>query len=120
MSVASALPDVRSWSAAKDEIARLLATKKVKLAPGARGLRARLRVLAERKGPSGDATQVSAGALPDDVPGADPVCVKGFALGRKCLDGMPVGATGRLADLSNVGAKPTRAIHVQVLSAIGL
>jgi len=33
---------------------------------------------------------------------------------------MPVGATGSLADLSNVGAKPSRVIHVQVLSAIGL
>jgi hypothetical protein len=115
--VIAAATDVPAWSNVAREIVRLMAKRVVHLPSGARGLRAQLRITAERASPSGKKGGVVPGAVPDDVPGTpggDKVC-EGVGLARKCLRGFPVGFTMTGADAANLGANAVRMVRVQIL-----
>jgi hypothetical protein len=110
---ASAAPT--QWNAVARELVRIASARTLHVPAGARGVRARLRIVAERSLPSGTKATPAAGAVPDDVVGgADKACV-GEGVTRKCLAGMPVGATGNLFDVADVGAKAARVVRVFVL-----
>ncbi len=117
--VVSANGDAAGWSAVARELVGLLAAKRLQLPHGARGLRAHVRIVAERTLPSGTQTARSPGAVPDDVPGQDPQCV-GEGAQRKCNAGMPVGVTQSLGDLANLGAKVIRIVHARILGEVTL
>jgi hypothetical protein len=109
-----AADDVTAWSGVAREIARVMSAKRVRVPPGARGVRARLRIVIERALPSGDKVATHAGALPDDVPGSDPVCT-GEGAARRCTAGMPLGTSVTGADVANLGAKASRIVRVLAL-----
>jgi hypothetical protein len=111
--VVSATPDLASWGDFARELTRLTSSKKLRVPPGARGVRTRLRVVAEWTMPGGQHVETSAGAVPDDVPGADKVCEYSGPQ-RRCTAGMPVGHTYNGFDLTNIGAKPLRIVRVKV------
>ncbi len=106
--------DPAGWNKVAGELVRLLASKRLHLPRGARGHRAQLRIVAERVLPSGSQKEQHAGAVPDDVPGADPVC-EGEGTQRKCTAGMPIGFTGTLGDVANIGAKMVRVVRARIL-----
>ncbi len=113
--VVSARSDERSWNDVAATVVRNMAGKPLRIRPGGRGLRARLRVVAERTLPAGSRGTTSAGAVPDDVPGGSKACV-GQGATRRCSGGMPVGVSGAAGDTSNIGAKPIRVVHVHLVS----
>ena len=107
--------DTAKWNAVAREVVRLTSARTVRVPAGAHGVRTRLRIVAERALPSGSKRTASPGAVPDDVAGGvDKACV-GEGSARKCGAGMPVGVTGTLGDLANIGAKASRIVHVLVL-----
>ncbi len=112
--VAGASGDISAWSDVAREIAKTMASKRMHVPHGAAGVRARIRVRAERALPSGEQRAPTPGAVPDDAPGSEPQCAgKGWS--RKCQGGMPVGASTTF-DISNIGARRSRIVHVQILS----
>ena len=106
--VLSADAEPGAWDDVAKELVRLAATKILKLPRGAHGLRARLRIVAERTLPSGEKRAASAGGVPDDQ-------CDGTGINRRCAGGMPTGISGTFGDLSNFGAKRSRIVHVRVL-----
>jgi len=117
--VVSAVADVPAWSDVAREIVRIASSRRLHLRPGARGLRARLQIVAERVLPSGEHGTTSAGAVPDDVPGGGQAC-EDAGLTRKCLQGMPVGFSASAADVANVRAKGSRVVRVRILDELTL
>ena len=112
--VIAARADDRAWAPVAEALVRNMGGKTLRLARGARGLRARLRVVAERTLPSGPRGGSSIGAVPDDAPGANKAC-DGDGLARRCVAGMPLGATNAQHDTSNLGASASRIVRVQLL-----
>jgi hypothetical protein len=112
--VVAARAEYRSWNDVAGAVVRRMAGKTLRVPHGARGLRARLRVVAEKALPSGSHGSSSFGAVPDDIPGGNQAC-DGNGIHRRCVAGMPVGGTTAEHDTSNVGSKPTRIVHVQLL-----
>jgi hypothetical protein len=110
----AASADWGAWNDVGRELVRRMAGKPLRLRDGARGLRARLRVIAEHSKPSGERGSSSPGALPDDVPGADSAC-EGVGAERRCVAGLPLGFSSSTQDLSNLGAHPIRVVRVQLL-----
>ena len=110
--------DLPRWNAVAETLVRQMHGKAMRLPPGAKGLRARLAIRIARTMPSGEKVMAHAGALPDDMPSAGRVC-EGTGWSRKCVAGMPVGATVQAADLSNAAAR-LRAVSVRMLDAVGL
>jgi len=53
--------------------------------------------------------------VPDDVAGGGRVC-EGTGVNRRCVAGMPLGVTSSNYDVSDIGAKPSRVVHVRLLS----
>jgi hypothetical protein len=117
--VVSAAADVAAWNDVAHEIVRLMSARVLHLPPGARGLRTRLRIRADRALPSGESVRNSAGAVPDDVPGSEPMC-EGEGNARRCTKGLPFGATTNGSDIANVGAKRSRVVHVETLGEVVL
>ncbi len=111
--VVSADGDLGAWNDVARELVRLATSKRAKLPHGARGLRAQLRIVAERALPSGEKRTIGAGAAPDDV-------CEGTGLNRRCTAGMPVGVGGTWGDLANIGAKRSRVVHVRVIDEAAL
>lgn len=107
--------DDRAWSQVAAAVVRRMAGKPLRVRTGARGVRARVRIVAERALPAGGHTSASPGAVPDDVAGGSKACV-GQGVTRRCIAGMPVGVTGSAGDTSNIGAHPTRVVHVQLVA----
>ncbi len=119
--VVSASGDMAGWNAMAREIVRIASGKAAHVHAGSHGVRARLRIVAERAPPAGTKRTSSAGAAPDDIPGGmDGKACDGEGLERRCAAGMPLGATTTLGDLSNIGAKPSRIVHVAVLGEAAL
>ena len=112
--VVAARADDRAWAPVASALVRQMAGKPLRVRPGGRGIRARLRVVAERAPPAGARGTSHVGAVPDDVPGGGKACV-GEGITRRCAAGMPAGVTAAGSDLSNIGAKPRRIVHVQLL-----
>ncbi len=114
--VLAASADATQWGAVARELVRLASSRTVRVPAGARGVRTRLRIVAERALPSGKKSTVTPGATPDDVPGGmdNKVC-EGEGASRKCAAGMIVGATGNLVDVTNIGARASRIVRVLVL-----
>jgi hypothetical protein len=108
--------DTSAWNDVGRAIVTAMApdSKRLRLPRGARGLRARLQITAERVLPSGEHHTYTAGAVPDDVAGGGSACVPNGTT-RKCISGSPAGASGTLGDLSNIGQKRSRVVHVQLL-----
>jgi len=117
--VITAAGDIVAWNAVARELVRLMSTKTVRVRPGTRGVRARVSVTAMRVPPSGNKNTVSAGAVPDDVPGSDPVC-EGEGARRRCTAGLPVGITANSVDVANAGANAVRVVRAQLLSEVSL
>lgn len=117
--VVAASGDLPAWDGVAREVVRRMAAKRVRVPAGARGVRARLRIVAERTLPSGETGSVSGGAVPDDVPEMPKQC-DGTGSARRCRAGMPLGVTATAHDLSNVAAKASRIVHVQVLGELAL
>lgn len=113
--VLSARAEDTTWNDVATAVVRAMTGKPLRVPRGARGLRARLRIVVERALPSGSHGSRSLGAVPDDVAGGGSAC-DGKGLTRRCVNGMPVGVTSSEHDVSNVGAKPQRIVHVQLLS----
>ena len=117
--VVAATAEVAAWNAVAREIVRLMSSKVVHATREGRGLRTRLRVVAERTLPSGAKYVHSTGpAVPDDA------CVgqadrRLGGLGRKCSTGLPAGASQSF-DLADVGARPSRVVHVQLQGEVPL
>jgi len=112
--VVSASADLPEWNDVARELMKAMGSKRMRVPRGAAGVRARIRITAERSLPSGDHSASSPGAVPDDAPGSDPACAgKGWS--RKCQAGMPVGASTTF-DISNLGARRSRIVHVQVVA----
>ena len=121
-SVVSGPADAAAWGDVAREIVKRMSGKNLRLPRGAHGLRTRLRISALRTLPSGKSGGTAAGAVPDDVPGTpggDRAC-EGTGGSRKCVGGMPTGATATGADLSNIGARAMRVVRVQLLDDIAL
>ncbi len=113
--------DRAGWTAMAQEIVRIASGKSVHVGAGSRGVRARLRIVAERVPPAGTKRTSSAGAVPDDVAGGmDGKACEGEGAERKCVAGMPLGGTTTLGDLANLGAKAARIVHVTVLGEAAL
>jgi hypothetical protein len=113
--VVTARAEDRAWNGVASALVQRMARKPVRVTHGSRGLRARLRVVAEKAPPSGARGSSGVGAVPDDVPGGTKAC-EGTGIHRRCVAGMPVGVTNAQHDTSNVGANPTRIVHVQLLA----
>ena len=112
--VVSASGEVSAWNDVARELVRLMSSKSLRPPRNGRGLRTRLRIVAERTLPSGAAYALSAGpAVPENacVGQSDPRLA---GLGRRCLTGLPTGAK-QTFDLSDVGAKPSRVVRVHFL-----
>jgi hypothetical protein len=109
-----AADDAAAWNGVARELVRAMSAKRVRVPPGARGIRSRLRIVIERARPSGETVATHAGALPDDVPGSDPACI-GAGAERRCTAGMPVGTSVTGADIANLGARASRIVHVLAL-----
>jgi hypothetical protein len=105
--VVDASGDPAGWEDVAAEIRRSMAHKRLRVPAGARGVRAHVRIVAERSLPSGERTSVRPGAAPDEV-------CESSGPTRRCTAGMP-GAGGTWGDLSNIGAKRSRVVHVQLL-----
>jgi hypothetical protein len=103
------------WSAVARELVRLASSRTVHVPAGSRGVRTRLRIVAERAPPSGTKTTATPGAVPDDIAGGAEKACAGESAQRKCLAGMPVGVTGTFGDVANIGARLTRIVHVLVV-----
>jgi hypothetical protein len=106
--VLDASGDAGPWQAVAAEIRRLMASKPLRVPSGSRGVRADLRIVVERVLPSGEKTAVKRGAAPDetcDTTGG----------GRRCVAGMPGGVGGTWGDVSNIGARRSRVVHVQLV-----
>jgi hypothetical protein len=106
--VVDATANAADWNEVAQRIVRLMASKPLRVAPGARGVRARLRIVAERSLPAGEKRQARSGATRDsdcDTSGGE----------RRCTAGLPAGVSGTWGDLSNIGAKRSRAVRVQLL-----
>ena len=96
------------WQPVATRLARVMAGKTMRVRPGRHGLRVKLRIVAERTPPAGRSQpESSAGAVPDEV-------CDGQGLTRRCVAGMPFGVSGKGRDLSNLGARPGRVVHVTV------
>ncbi len=105
--VVEASGDRAQWEDVAEQIRRSMAHKPLRVPAGARGLRAHVRIVAERTLPSGERTSIHSGAAPDEVcDGSGPT--------RRCTAGMP-GAGGTWGDVTNFGAKRSRVVHVQLL-----
>lgn len=117
--VTSARTEDERWRGVADGILRAMRGKTVRVAPGASGLRTRVRVVAELQRPSGEEKSLKLGAVPDDIPGGEKQCV-GKGLERKCLTGMIVGFTVTGADANNLGAAVRRVVHVTILGETDL
>jgi hypothetical protein len=113
--VVTARADDRVWGDVAKSLVRAMNGKTLRLRRDAHGMRVRLRVVAERTLPSGSRGSSSPGALPDDVPGGGKAC-DGEGITRRCVAGMPLGATNSQHDVSNAGAKRARSVHVHLLS----
>jgi hypothetical protein len=103
------------WTGVARDLVRAMSAKRVRVPPGARGVRARLRIVIERAPPSGKKVATNAGAVPDDVPGSEPQCDRGGALGRRCTAGMPAGLSVTGADVANAVGKASRVVRVVAL-----
>jgi hypothetical protein len=112
--VVSVSADAAGWNAVGRELVSLMDSRRLHLPSGARGLRTRLRITAERTLPSGTKGTTSLGAVPDDVPGGGSVCV-GEGWLRKCTKGMPVGVTRNATDVANFGASVSRIVRAKIL-----
>jgi hypothetical protein len=119
-SVVAARADDRAWGAVAAAIVRGMAGKPLRVRPGAGGMRARLRVVAELSLPAGTRGTSSPGAVPDDIAGGKLKVCEGEGATRRCLAGMPVGVTGSVADVSNFGASRLRVVHASLLSEAAL
>jgi len=117
--VVTATGDIAAWNAVATELIRIMSGKTMRVRPSSRGVRARVSVSATRTPPSGTKSTVSAGAVPDDVPGSDPVC-EGAGARRRCTAGLPIGVTANSVDVANVVAKAVRVVRVQLLSETSL
>ena len=108
--------DTSAWNDVGRAIVTAMASdaKRLRLPPGARGLRARLQITAQRVLPGGEKHSYAPGAVPDDVAGGGSGCVQNGNT-RKCIAGSPAGASGTLGDLSNIGQKRSRVVHVELL-----
>jgi hypothetical protein len=100
--------DRAQWEDVAAQIRRSMAHKPLRVPAGAHGVRAHVRIVAERTLPSGERTTVHPGAAPDDV------CDNSGPT-RRCTAGMPGGAGGTWGDVTNIGAKRSRVVHVQLL-----
>lgn len=108
--VVDASSDRARWEDVAEQIRRSMAHKPLRVPAGARGVRAHVRIVADRTLPSGERTSVHAGAAPDEVcDGSGPT--------RRCVAGMP-GAGGTWGDVTNFGAKRSRIVHVQLLDEV--
>jgi hypothetical protein len=105
--VVDASGDRARWDDVAERIRRSMADKRLRVPAGARGVRAHVRIVAERTLPSGERTSIHAGAAPDEV-------CEGSGATRRCTAGMP-GAGGTWGDVTNIGAKRSRVVHVQLL-----
>jgi len=112
--VVSATGNAAAWNGVARELVRLVSSKRLHVPPGARGVRTTLSIVAEKALPAGEKRISAPGAVPDDVPQAEPVC-DGEGLARRCVGGMPLGTTQTIGDLSNIGARRSRIVHVRVL-----
>ena len=112
--VRSAHADDRAWADVGAALIHAMSGKTVRVRAGARGLRAHLRIVAERAPPSGNGGSTTLGAVPDDVPGSEKAC-EGTGWTRRCVAGMPLGLTSAQHDSANVGARPSRVVRVQLL-----
>ncbi len=110
--VVSATTDVAAWRAVGREIVRLMSAGSLHLPRDARGLRARLRIVAERVLPGGQRVPMTAGAEPDGE-------CEGVGSRRRCVAGLPVGVSGGF-ELSNVGARASRRVQVKLVSEVAL
>lgn len=119
--VLSAAPDTLSWERVAREVVRLMAPKTLRVPAGARGLRSQVRIVAERRLPSGSKSVTTPGAIPDDVAGSPdaPMC-DGSGPTRRCKGGMPLGFTKNATDVTNAGARTSRVVAVQLLSELAL
>jgi hypothetical protein len=105
--VVDASVDRARWEDVAEEIRRSMAHRPLRVPAGARGVRAHVRIVAERTLPSGERTPVHSGAAPDEAcDGSGPT--------RRCTAGMP-GAGGTWGDITNIGAKRSRIVHVVLL-----
>jgi hypothetical protein len=112
--VVSASGDVPAWNDVARELVRLMASKPMRAPRGGGGRHARLRIVAERTLPSGAAYARSPGpAIREEECVGQPDPRLG-GLGRRCSTGMPAGAQ-QTFDVSDVGARPSRVVHVQFL-----
>lgn len=105
--VVDASSDRAQWEDVAREIRRSMAHRRLRVPAGAHGVRAHVRIVAQRTLPGGEGTEVHPGAAPDGV-------CEGSGPTRRCTAGMP-GAGGTWGDLSNIGAKRARVLHVQLL-----
>jgi len=114
--VVSSSADSSAWNDVAQELVKLMSAKALHVAGDSRGLRTRLRIVAERTMPSGARTALS-GAL---TPGAGPEggC-DGTGWTRRCGEGMPTGAT-KAFDISDIGARASRIVRVQLLGEVPL
>jgi len=106
--VVEASADRAQWDDVAEKIRRSMANKRLRVPVGARGVRAHVRIVAERTLPSGERTQTRPGAAPDEV------CDSSGPT-RRCGAGMPAGAGGTWGDVTNFGARRSRVVHVQLL-----
>jgi hypothetical protein len=106
--VVDASGDRARWDDVAEQVRRFMANKRLRVPAGAHGVRAHVRIVAERTLPSGERTSIHAGAAPDEV------CDDSGPT-RRCGAGMPAGAGGTWGDVSNFGAKRSRVVHVQLL-----
>jgi hypothetical protein len=105
--VVDASTDRARWEDVAEQIRRSMAHKRLRVPSGARGVRAHVRIVAERTLPSGEHTSFDPAAAPEEV------CDRSGPT-RRCGAGMP-GAGGTWGDVTNFGAKRSRIVHVQLL-----
>jgi hypothetical protein len=115
--VVSASAEPGAWNDVAQELVRLMSAKTLHVLRDARGMRTRLRIVAERTLPSGAPYARSTGAVPEDACAGDPVGPGG--LGRKCRGGMPVGLSQSF-DVADIGARSSRIVRVQLLGEAAL
>ncbi len=112
--VVAANADASAWNGVARELFHRMSATRLRVPAGARGVRVRVRIAAERALPSGDMGETNLGAVPDDAPGGNRVC-EGKGIQRRCIAGFPIGITKSGSDVVNANARASRVVRVQIV-----
>ena len=110
--VVSSTREPLAWAGIAREVTASMAQRRLRVPPGARGMRASLRVVVTPNVPEGATT--APGAVPDDAPGGSKAC-EGTGLARRCVAGMPLGLSVTGGEIASAARRVLHKVRVEIL-----